>query len=68
MRLESFDNLLKIVSRSATIADHFLLLEVKKMNKLINGDCLESLNLIDNSSVDLVLIDPPYSSGGAVCW
>lgn len=34
------------------------------MNKLINGDCLESLNLIDNNSVDLVLIDPPYSSGG----
>lgn len=37
------------------------------MQKLINGDCLESLNLIDNNSVDLVLIDPPYSSGGAVC-
>lgn len=34
------------------------------MNKLINGDVLESLNLIDNNSVDLVLIDPPYSSGG----
>lgn len=34
------------------------------MNKLINGDCLESLKLIDNNSIDLVLIDPPYSSGG----
>lgn len=34
------------------------------MQKLINGDCLESLKLIDNNSVDLVLIDPPYSSGG----
>lgn len=34
------------------------------MQKLINGDCLESLKLIDDNSVDLVLIDPPYSSGG----
>lgn len=38
------------------------------MQKLINGDCLESLKLIDNNSIDLVLIDPPYSSGGAVRW
>lgn len=38
------------------------------MQKLINGDCLESLKLIDDNSIDLVLIDPPYSSGGVVRW
>lgn len=36
------------------------------MQKLINGDCLESLKLIYDNSVDLVLIDPPYSSGGCL--
>ena len=28
--------------------------------KLYNGDCLEKLNLIEDSSIDLVIIDPPY--------
>lgn len=29
--------------------------------KLINGDCLDKLKKIDNKSVNLVLIDPPYN-------
>ena len=30
------------------------------MYKLYNGDCLEKLNLVEDKSVDLVVIDPPY--------
>ncbi len=30
------------------------------MIKLIEGDCLESMKLIEGSSIDLVLVDPPY--------
>lgn len=35
------------------------------MNKinLINGDCLQELTKLENNSVDLVLIDPPYNIG-----
>ncbi len=34
------------------------------MIELINGDCLEMLEQIPDNSVDLLLTDPPYSSGG----
>lgn len=30
---------------------------------LINGDCIESMGLIDDGSVDLLLTDPPYNLG-----
>ena len=33
------------------------------MNKLINGDCLEELKKIDESTVDLLCTDPPYGYG-----
>jgi DNA modification methylase len=33
---------------------------------LIHGDCREVLPLIEPGSVDLVLTDPPYSSGGSM--
>lgn len=32
--------------------------------KLLNGDCLEMMTQIPDGSVDMVLTDPPYSSGG----
>lgn len=32
--------------------------------KLYQGDCLEILRQIEPASIDLVLADPPYSSGG----
>lgn len=32
--------------------------------KLLCGDCLEQMKEIPDGSVDMVLIDPPYSSGG----
>ena len=31
------------------------------MFKLYNGDCLEKLKLLEDKSVNLVLIDPPYN-------
>lgn len=31
---------------------------------LLHGDCLEVLDKIPDGSVDVVLTDPPYSSGG----
>lgn len=31
---------------------------------LLNGDCLERMTEIPDDSVDMVLTDPPYSSGG----
>lgn len=32
--------------------------------KLYHGDCLEMIKSIEPASIDLVLADPPYSSGG----
>ena len=34
------------------------------MIKLLQGDCLELMKDIPDGSVDMVLMDPPYSSGG----
>lgn len=34
-----------------------------KINKLYLGDCLELFNKIDNDSIDLIIIDPPYNLG-----
>lgn len=34
-----------------------------KLNKIHQGDCLERLKDINDNSVDLVLIDPPYNIG-----
>lgn len=31
-----------------------------KINEIYNMDCMEGLNLLDNNSIDLVIIDPPY--------
>ena len=31
------------------------------MYKLYNGDCLEKLKLLEDKSVNLILIDPPYN-------
>lgn len=36
---------------------------VKKRFHLINGDCLDAMSTIKNSSVDLLLTDPPYNLG-----
>ncbi len=32
--------------------------------KLLQGDCLEVMESIEDSSIDMILTDPPYSSGG----
>ena len=40
-----------------------------KLNKIYNMDCLEGLKLLENRSIDLLYIDPPYEqqiSGGGV--
>ena len=34
------------------------------MSTLILGDCLEELDKLESGSVDMVLCDPPYCSGG----
>ena len=36
-----------------------------RLNYIDNVDCMEGLAAIPDGSVDLVLTDPPYSSGGA---
>lgn len=36
-----------------------------RLNYIDNVDCLEGLKEVPDNSVDLVLTDPPYSSGGA---
>jgi site-specific DNA-methyltransferase (adenine-specific) len=33
------------------------------INQIIQGDCLEVLKTLPDKSVDLVLSDPPYSTG-----
>lgn len=30
------------------------------MNKIINGDCIEQINKLENNSIDLVITSPPY--------
>lgn len=34
------------------------------MYKIFNGDCLLQLDNVPDGSIDMVLTDPPYSSGG----
>jgi site-specific DNA-methyltransferase (adenine-specific) len=34
------------------------------MYQIFNGDCLAELHNIPDDSIDMVLTDPPYSSGG----
>lgn len=36
-----------------------------RLDYIENMDCIEGLNTLPNGSVDLILTDPPYSSGGA---
>lgn len=36
-----------------------------RLDYIDNIDCIEGLNAIPDGSVDLILTDPPYSSGGA---
>ena len=31
-----------------------------ELNKVYNMDCMEGIKLLDDNSIDLVLIDPPY--------
>ena len=35
------------------------------INQILNGDCLEILKQLPSNSVDAVITDPPYSSGGS---
>ena len=32
-----------------------------KLDKIHQGDCLELLNKIDDNSIDLIFLDPPYN-------
>ncbi len=34
-----------------------------EVNKIYNMDCIEGLKQLEDNSIDLVIIDPPYSSG-----
>jgi len=36
--------------------------------RLYNGDCLEIMRTLDKESIDAVITDPPYSSGGLMAW
>ena len=40
------------------------------LNKVINGDCISEMKKLPDSSVDLVIADPPYnlSKGNALKW
>lgn len=40
----------------------------KFLNKIILGDSLEVLRQIPDNSVDAVITDPPYASGGKIIW
>ena len=35
----------------------------EKTNQIFNGDCLTELDKVEDKSVQLVLIDPPYNIG-----
>ena len=34
-----------------------------EVNKIYNEDCLEGIKKIQNSSIDLIITDPPYCVG-----
>ena len=34
-----------------------------KLNKVINGDCLEVLKTLEDSCIDSIVTDPPYELG-----
>ena len=34
-----------------------------KLNKIYHGDCLEILSKIENESINLIILDPPYQQG-----
>lgn len=36
----------------------------KYLNRIIQGDCLEIMHTMPNNSIDAVITDPPYCSGG----
>lgn len=36
----------------------------KYLNRVIQGDCMEVLRALPNNSIDAVITDPPYCSGG----
>lgn len=36
-----------------------------ELNKIYNMDCIEGMKLIDDNSIDLICIDPPYNIGKA---
>jgi len=38
------------------------------VNRILQGDCLDRLRELDDSSVDLVLTDPPYGIGYSSNW
>lgn len=37
---------------------------IMELNKIFLGDCLEILKQIPSNSIDAVITDPPYASGG----
>ncbi len=39
-------------------------METQYIDQILNLDCMEGMNLLPDSCVDLVLTDPPYSSRG----
>jgi|GEM_PF-6076234 len=51
------------VKPSAGFAGGFVLHRGESM-QLYQGDCLEIMREIPDDSIDMVLTDPPYSSGG----
>jgi len=57
----------KITDENVTdenVTDENVTEQYEKNNiKIYNGDCLEKLNNVDNKSVQLICIDPPYNIG-----
>lgn len=38
------------------------------LNKIIHGDCLEEMKHIEDKSVDMILVDPPYGTTNIKGW
>lgn len=44
------------------------MIKILELNKIYNEDCLEGMKKIDDKSINLIVIDPPYNIGKDKTW
>ena len=60
LRVTGYQAILYIAT--CEISQHFGIINMLEINKIYQGDCLEIIKDIDDKSIDLVYLDPPFFS------